>query len=562
MPTISQLPPAASVTPADAVPVSQGGAAKAVLLGTLLSGMQPAILVEQGSLLGRTSLGPGGPEAVTVGDGLVLHEGTLSAVGSGATQSAAFSVANLPRANGLSANDLVAVSHAGTTSAVTYSALLNGQTIDQAQPAAGVSGSDTLWVAQQGNTMVRQSFDAIWNWLAAKLPSARTPVVELSADTTLDGTVHNGRLLVCTQPLVLSSAFNNMGSGFSCEVINLSSGAVTFGTGITPTSGGTQLTQNQSASIRALASSKGNFVFAVTGTGSVGQALPGTVGALTVSNITANSATVSWTPPSSGGSVDCYTIRLRTTGSNTWSIVADNVVHTNFPLSGLTGGTSYDVAVSAVNTTGAGTMAILSPVSTLAAGQPPGPVVNLAAVTQGTDSVLVSWSAPTSGGTVTSYVVQFRLSGATIWTDVPPSVTTTSKLVTSLASATSYEFRVYAVGDGGTGASVGTVSATTLAPTGAVSSIVWNLTPTGPYTKGVGSIGVNVLVTPATAMVRIGFSTSSTMKPSSWITATYVNTNLWGAYIPTPSTAGAWYAWAEGTDGSASTVLATPFTVA
>jgi hypothetical protein len=40
-----------------------------------------------------------------------------------------------------------------------------------------------------------------------------------------------------------------------------------------------------------------------------------------------------------------------------------------------------------------------------------------------------------------------------------------------------------------------------------------------------------------------------------------VNTDLWGNYVATPATAGTWYAWAEGLDGSAQTVSPTPFAV-
>jgi hypothetical protein len=40
-----------------------------------------------------------------------------------------------------------------------------------------------------------------------------------------------------------------------------------------------------------------------------------------------------------------------------------------------------------------------------------------------------------------------------------------------------------------------------------------------------------------------------------------VNTDLWGQYMPTPATAGAWYVWAEGTDGSAAGVYPTSFNV-
>ena len=40
-----------------------------------------------------------------------------------------------------------------------------------------------------------------------------------------------------------------------------------------------------------------------------------------------------------------------------------------------------------------------------------------------------------------------------------------------------------------------------------------------------------------------------------------VNSDLWGQYVPTPSVPGTWYAWVEGSDGSAPTLYATPFTV-
>jgi hypothetical protein len=40
-----------------------------------------------------------------------------------------------------------------------------------------------------------------------------------------------------------------------------------------------------------------------------------------------------------------------------------------------------------------------------------------------------------------------------------------------------------------------------------------------------------------------------------------VNTDLWGQYVVTPATAGSWYVWAEGTDGSCPTVYGTPFVV-
>ena len=79
MPTISQLPTVTTVATSDMVPLSQGGATHSVSLGTLLSSTQPAIIIDQGSILGRVSLGPGGPEQISIGSGLALSAATLQA---------------------------------------------------------------------------------------------------------------------------------------------------------------------------------------------------------------------------------------------------------------------------------------------------------------------------------------------------------------------------------------------------------------------------------------------------------------------------------------------------
>jgi hypothetical protein len=81
MPTIGQLPTLSAVDAADEIPLSHGGATQSVSVGTLLSGLQPAILVPTGTLLGRESLGAGGPEPITVGIGLGMQSSVLAATG-------------------------------------------------------------------------------------------------------------------------------------------------------------------------------------------------------------------------------------------------------------------------------------------------------------------------------------------------------------------------------------------------------------------------------------------------------------------------------------------------
>ena len=81
MPTISQLPVATTVTAADEVPISQDGSVCSVSVGALLASTQPSIIIPQASLLGRTSVGSGGPEAIEIGVGIELADGTIVANG-------------------------------------------------------------------------------------------------------------------------------------------------------------------------------------------------------------------------------------------------------------------------------------------------------------------------------------------------------------------------------------------------------------------------------------------------------------------------------------------------
>jgi len=95
MPTIPQLPPASSSGPQDELPISQSGVTRSVTVSELLDGTQPAIEIPSSSLLGRVSLGPGGPEPVGVGTGLQIAAGNLAADGgdhAGFAQESALSI--------------------------------------------------------------------------------------------------------------------------------------------------------------------------------------------------------------------------------------------------------------------------------------------------------------------------------------------------------------------------------------------------------------------------------------------------------------------------------------
>jgi len=617
MPTISQLPSAVQITAADEVPLSQQGTARSISVGTLLEGTQPAIMAPTGVLLGRTSLGPGGPEPIDIGPGLHLDlgvlaatgaehanfamqtrlvpgdqailnsggtpkllelsllrglfsaganiavdpTGTISVTGLGAGQagvSVPYNITGLPLVPTIVATDLLGISQGGVDRAITYENLLDGQTIDRAQPAGSAADTDTLWVGQSGSTMLRQTWSAMWVWISTKLQTYKTPTVEVTTNTTLDGTVHNAHVLICSQPVTLSPISVNMGDGFCCDVINLSAGSVTFGGGIVSSSGSRLLPAGQAATLRSATYSGGSVIYATVSGPGMASSVPGQVVGLFESSVTTTSVTLSWPPLSPPAS--SYNVQYRMTGTTTWS-AGISASSPACAVSGLVPGSSYDFTVSGVNGAGVGMPSAILTTATSAGVNLPGQISGLVASGPTSTSVTLNWLEPTSGGPSSSYTVQYRGAGTTAWITSASGVAVPSLVVAGLTTATTYNFQVFAVNAAGAGAPSVAVTATTGVGSAAVSSANWNVAPFGSYSHGSGAIGVNAHVSPATAAVQFGFSTSAMVPPSSWTVASLVNTDLWGAYVPTPTTVGTWYAWVEGTDGSTPTVYATGFTV-
>jgi hypothetical protein len=101
--------------------------------------------------------------------------------------------------------------------------------------------------------------------------------------------------------------------------------------------------------------------------------------------------------------------------------------------------------------------------TTLAAPtQPPGEVTGLTAANPTASSVNLAWTAPSTGGAVASYTVQYRTSGATGWNVAATGVPTATYTVTGLAASTSYDFQVFAVNSAGSGTPSAPASATTI----------------------------------------------------------------------------------------------------
>jgi hypothetical protein len=126
MPTIGQLPDAASVSDSDILPVFQNGATVGATRAQILAGMQQALALPQGTLFGGVGPGVAGPVAISIGANLALNGTTLAAA------AAPFEIAGLPAGSTPGTGDLVPLGQSGSNAAVSYATFMQG--------AAGVSG--------------------------------------------------------------------------------------------------------------------------------------------------------------------------------------------------------------------------------------------------------------------------------------------------------------------------------------------------------------------------------------------------------------------------------------
>ncbi len=178
---------------------------------------------------------------------------------------------------------------------------------------------------------------------------------------------------------------------------------------------------------------------------------PGTPAA---SAITQNSATISWTAAANALS---YNFEYKLSTATTWTSV--NTTSTSFGLTGLTAGTSYNVQVQTVCSSGTsvfsatGTFSTTSAVTCNAPGTP-----SVSAITQ--TGATVSWTA--ASGAI-SYNFQYKLASAATYTTV--STTSTSFVLTGLTAGTSYNTRVQTVCSAGTSANTAVTTFSTTSST-------------------------------------------------------------------------------------------------
>ena len=170
------------------------------------------------------------------------------------------------------------------------------------------------------------------------------------------------------------------------------------------------------------------------------------------------SVALNWSAPSTGGTATSYNI-YRGTSSGSETEVTSGVTATSYTDNVAAG--TYFYQVTAANGSGEGARSNeLSATSSQPPPTPPGPP-HLATATGGVGSVTLSWTAPTTGGAVSTYRV-YRGASAGSETLLASGLTATS--FTDNPSPGTYFYEVTAVNGGGEGARSNELSATATTP--------------------------------------------------------------------------------------------------
>jgi Fibronectin type III domain len=166
----------------------------------------------------------------------------------------------------------------------------------------------------------------------------------------------------------------------------------------------------------------------------------------------------------------------------------------------------------------------------------PSQVVGLAASPASSSSVQLNWSTQAVSAPATSFTVYYGVTGSSNWTSSVTAGSGNGTVITGLQAATSYELRSHRIKRLRTGPR-------------------WNAgsLPVGDF-HSLESSPERDLYTckrddrPRCARVALilaspgrflAFSLYSTLE--SWTAANLVDSDPWGAYVPTPASAGDWY---------------------
>lgn len=253
-----------------------------------------------------------------------------------------------------------------------------------------------------------------------------------------------------------------------------------------------------------------NYNFRVSAVNSVGVGTPsGSSASVAVATVPAtpsvtptvtvapgNTATVTWTNPTDGGSaLTSVDIQYSSNGGSTWTTFGGAVSLTGTSVvTGLTSGQTYVFRVRGNNFFGAGAWSAASTGVVALAATAPAAVTTLTSTPGSSAGTMdLSWTAPAANGAaITDYLIEYSSDGGVTWvTYVHTPSTSTSITVGGLTAGTSYQFRVKAINSIGSAATAPVAAATVTASSPAeVASFISSLKPNSNISITDGSFSI------------------------------------------------------------------------
>jgi uncharacterized repeat protein (TIGR02543 family) len=294
------------------------------------------------------------------------------------------------------------------------------------------------------------------------------------------------------------------------------------------TSGITFAAINNGAFVTDSIASQDNVFYTLV-TGTFQYTLP----TINFNNPTIGPTSLSYTVASTGNDFASYDYIVRT-GSHSGTVLTSGSLQTGtLSITGLSNATTYYIQVDPYNSQNQnGTRMFFDATTT----NPPGIPTNLTRSTGNAGSKTFSWSAPTTGGSVTSYEYQLNSTG---WISNGSS---TSIALTGLSGTNTFQVRALGPGGTGTSASTGSFVIPTInsGPSGGSitssgATVSWTSTNQSSYSLSVpGATGTPFTGTTATSR-SLSLSSATTYTPTLTITSSTGDTaTLAGSSFTTP----------------------------
>ena len=187
---------------------------------------------------------------------------------------------------------------------------------------------------------------------------------------------------------------------------------------------------------------------------------PGPPRDLTANADGASAIELDWRPPSDQGSAPVTGYRIEWSANGiVWDVLEPNHRATGYRDDyRLSPGTTRHYRVAAINRHGQGGWSDVVQATT---SRPPGRPTGLTARAQGTSRIELEWTAPTGGGPVTGYWIEWSSTGTGGWTRRVRNSRATSYTDTGLSAGTTRHYRVAAINTAGEGPWSRVVQATT-----------------------------------------------------------------------------------------------------